>query len=241
MFSSKAAAKAFSLVELMVVIMIILALTSVMLVGFSRAQGRSQQIQCMNNLRQLGVAVLTYATQNGSGYLPNLSLTGARGQRELWVFQLDFLDEDTDRYLGAEQSVKVVPPRAAPAVLRCPADVNTFVNSQSILTSYWMHPENSQKSLASIRDQDKTILSFEGDPIHIQRPCGCRWERMFPPEELDTTHFGGAHILFVDGSVKLFTNPIDRLRVTWEQRVGWNTEYLMEKHAWSLDARITHD
>lgn len=196
----------------------------------------------MNNLRQLGVAVLTYATQNGSGYMPNLSLTGGRGQRELWVFQLDFMDEITDRYYGSDSSgIKVVPPRAAPAVLRCPADVNMFVNSQSMLTSYWMHPENSQKSLATIRNQGRTILSFEGDPIHIPRPCRCRWMRMFPPEELDTTHFGGAHILFVDGSVKLFTNPIERLRVTWEKRAGWNTECLMKKHAWSMEARISHD
>jgi len=227
----KSPRRGFSLMELMVVVAIVIVLASMTLVGFSRAQSRAKAAMCMNNLRQIGTLVISYAAQKGGGFLPNFSITGPRGYRELWVLELDFLDEE-DRYWAKDHAEKIVPPRLAPPVLRCPIDVQPFVNSQSVLTSYWMHPENSQKALASITNQDKTILSFEGDPLHVLRPCRCRFKAMFPPEELDTTHFGGGHILFVNGAVELFTSTEERRRVTWERRAGWDPEKIKEKYSW---------
>jgi len=235
----RAPRRGFTLVETIIVIAIIIVLASMAFVGFSRAQKQASATMCMNNLKQIGILVISYATQKGGGYMPNFSITGARGQRELWVLELDFLDEE-DRYLAKDHGEKLVPPRLAPAVLRCPIDVRLFVNSQSVLTSYWMHPENSHKPLASITNQDETPLSFEGDPLHRLRPCRCRFEATFPPEELDTTHFGGGHILFVNGAVKLFTSAEERQRVTWEKKAGWDPEELVEKFYWEAGSDGLH-
>ena len=221
----------FTLVEMVIVIAIIIVLASMVFVGFSRAHNQARATMCMNNLRQIGTLVISYASQKGGGHMPSFSITGDRGYRELWVLQLDFLTEK-DRYLGQDHVEKIVPPRMAPAVLRCPIDVQPFVNSQSVLTSYWMHPENSLKAMAAITNQDETPLSFEGDPLHVMRPCGCRFSAMFPPEELDTTHFGGGHILFVNGAVKLFTSAEERRRVTWEIRAGWDPDEIEKKFYW---------
>ena len=227
MVRRRAFANGFTLVELMVVIVIIMILASMLLVGFSRAQKRAQAAQCMNNMRQIGALVISYATQQGGGYLPDFSLHNSAYadaktsymSRDAWVLQLDFVNEE-NRWVYVDKT-KIIPPRMAPAVLRCPADVRLFVNSQSVLCSYWMHPENSYKQLASITNQGRVPLALEADPFYIGGGCGCRYRQLKAPVEIDTTHFGGAHILFVDGSVELFTDPVKRRLATWEDEAGW--------------------
>ncbi len=150
---------------------------------------------------------------------------------EQWVWELDFITED-QHYTATQGVDKVVPPRMAPAVLRCPADVQLFVNSQSVLTSYWMHPENTFKSLGSIKKQNNTMLAFEGDPLYETAACGCRFHSMEPPIELDTTHEGGAHILFVNGTVRFFNDPLKRKRIEWEKRAGWDPREIATRHGW---------
>src|SRR4051794_9440070 len=64
--------RAFSLIELIVVIGIIAILIGMLLPALSRAREAARQIQCASQLRQLGVGFMNYAAQN-HGWLPSWS------------------------------------------------------------------------------------------------------------------------------------------------------------------------
>lgn len=222
--------KAFTIIEVLVVTAIIMVLASMALVGFTRAQKRAETLQCMNNLRQLGTVIIQYSIHQGGGVLPDFSIRGGRS-REQWVWALDYINEE-DRYYAVQDQTKILPPRKAPAVLRCPADVQLFVNSQSILTSYWMHPENTYKRLASITNQDTRVVGFEGDALYTTACCGCRFHIARPPNEVSPTHSGGGHVLFLDGTVRYFDDPDERTREALEIMSGWDPEEMKFKFQW---------
>jgi prepilin-type N-terminal cleavage/methylation domain-containing protein len=61
--------RAFTLIELLVVIAIIAILMAILMPALQAAKDRARRMKCMNNLRQLGVAVHMYANDN-KGMVP---------------------------------------------------------------------------------------------------------------------------------------------------------------------------
>ena len=82
------ARRGFTLVELLVVIGIIAVLAGLLLTVRSRATDKAAQVQCLNNLRQIGMALTMYAQDNSGAFpfsSPLLSSPSDPHPKEDWV------------------------------------------------------------------------------------------------------------------------------------------------------------
>ena len=70
-FASQARKRGFTLIELLVVIAIIAILAALLLPALAHAKESAKRAGCLNNLRQLGIGVMIYATQNNDAIIPD--------------------------------------------------------------------------------------------------------------------------------------------------------------------------
>jgi prepilin-type processing-associated H-X9-DG protein len=112
---------AFTLVELLVVIGIIALLISILLPALARAKKQAQGVQCSNNLRQLGTAILYYANNN-DGFMPRPA-SQANGHKDddfIWwqtkPILLDINKSALAPYLQLKDQMLI-------SVFRCPTDI----------------------------------------------------------------------------------------------------------------------
>jgi prepilin-type N-terminal cleavage/methylation domain-containing protein/prepilin-type processing-associated H-X9-DG protein len=115
-FVQRAGAGAFTLVELLVVLVIIALLVSILLPVISGARARANALACKSQLREIGQALRMYLTENKDRYplAPALPSVNPNGYPTLVTC--------LRKYLGNN-----------PAVFRCPCDEQLYVTEQ---TSY---------------------------------------------------------------------------------------------------------
>jgi prepilin-type processing-associated H-X9-DG protein len=194
--------RAFTLIELLIVVFIVFAIIGITLPVLSKIREKSKQVVCTSNMGQMYKALLQYTIEN-DGYLP-LESNSDVCSGEVWFkavdryITTDILPDDQKDISIKERLLQIKQDPFFKTVTQEEKDSTRTIKMNSQLAQGSM----CNRMIDSIKFPSKTVLLFDG---RINNP---RVADNFHGSygSVAQRHSRGANILFMDGHVERIQN-----------------------------------
>lgn len=203
--------KGFTLIELLVVIAIIAVLAAILFPVFIGVRDKASATACLNNARQIGMAVMQYCDDN-NGMYPTTQYIEPAYSKYGWLWPLG-------KYLKSDKVLRcrTKPGAIAYACNGCSRKDWSWCNHDSLwgFYAYWQPTQYQWYSFAakvsSVKRPSKVIAVFEQARGLSGGDIGSGWagayfgqwdangKRITPP------HGGGSNFVFADGHAKWYS------------------------------------
>ncbi len=222
--------RGFTLFETLVVASIILVIIGLLFPTIRRAREFARRIHCMNNLRQIGIALHLYANDHGGKIPVGLGSIG-EGDSDFWYDELaDYLGIEgwaffAEQYrcptLSALPDIfpAVLPSAHAMVALTRQGTQGVAYNANMLLRPSPSYPRGV--IMDNITNAPQTIFLYDcvDNAPGIFSSFGAGYEPAEGEALVSDRHSGGANVLWLDGSVSWHLKNTIVNTVEW-----WNFE-----------------
>jgi|LSQX01.2.fsa_nt_gb prepilin-type N-terminal cleavage/methylation domain-containing protein/prepilin-type processing-associated H-X9-DG protein len=222
--------RGFTLIELLVVIAIIAILAAILFPVFARAREKARQSSCLSNLKQIGLAMLTYVQDYDETFAMNYFDTGVPGsiippggqaarQTTMWHMQIW-------PYVMNIQ------------VMNCPSNASRWTGGyMGQGFSYPMNTYLSRQMLANVKSPADCVVNVCGWYYTTTGASNYESTSGNPPggPTIKKWHNEGTNAVHVDGHAKWYQyGNIWRGNATWQNDPEWGGGSAANIKYWTL-------